>query len=393
MAVSDYTDSASLLSDGSGSFTAPPYYNGAWSTGSIQYTHSSGQIQRSSAGWGSFAWGTQYGPDTVAVYDVTQWGECDFVMRGKDMGGSNWDAYDAYYSGSGSWELYRVINATASSALDTASLTPSASDWIGMVAIGSGSSVDIATAQYTAGAWGADFMSATDSTSLRLVNSGYLGAWANGTTMKLDNLYGGDAVASGGGSTVSMSAAVNAVSALAASKMISTRGVSAAVAAATAFQASGMIADKHLAAAAAAASGFQASGMVSEKQLQAAVAAMSSVTASTLSIGGQVSLGAVVNATSGMAASGMIATKGLVAAVAATSGFEAARIASSYKLSAEVAAVSSLIADTLKGIATGELTLTPITDGVLVLTATSDPGGLTLVPYSDPGGLTLTPVT
>lgn len=199
MAVADYVASASLLSDGSGSFTAPPYYNGAWSTGTIQYTHSSGQIQRSSSNWGSFAWGTQYGPDTIAIYEISAWGECDFVIRGKDLGGSNWDAYDVYYNGSGGWELFRVINATSSAALDTASFTPSAGDRIGFVAIGSGASVELAVARYTAGAWGADFMTYTDTNAARLVNSGYLGAWANGTTMKIDNLWGGDAELSDGG--------------------------------------------------------------------------------------------------------------------------------------------------------------------------------------------------
>lgn len=200
MAVADYVASATLLSDGSGSFTAPPYYNGAWSTGSIQYTHSSGQIQRSSTGWGSFAWGTQYGPDVIAIYEISAWGECDFVIRGKDLGGSNWDAYDLYYSGSGSFELYRVINAAGGSVLASASLTPSAGDKIGFIAIGSGATVEVAAARYTGGAWGADFLTYSDTNAARLVNSGYIGAWANGTTMKIDSFSGGDASLSGGGS-------------------------------------------------------------------------------------------------------------------------------------------------------------------------------------------------
>lgn len=393
--AADYTDSASLLSDGSGSFTAPPYYNGAFSTSSIQFTHSSGNIQRSTSGWGSFAWGTTYGASgVVALYRIAQYGEGDLIVRGSDLGSSNWDGYDWYTDGGGGWEFYRAINAGGFTALDTATgVTPSASNWIGCVAIPNGSTIECASAIDTGSGFGANFIDYTDSTSIRLTGAGYIGAWANGTTLKFDELWGGDAVAASSGSTVAMSAAVNAVSALAASQMVSTRGVSAAVAAASAFQAAGMVADKHLAAAAAAVSGFQASGMVSQKQLQAAIAAMTSVTASTLSIGGQVSLEAVINATTGLAASGMVASKGLVAAVAATSGFEAARIASSYKLSAEVSAVSSLLATTLLGIATGELTLTPITDGVLVLVPASDPGGLSLTPTSDPGGLTLIPIT
>lgn len=208
--VATYAGSESLLSDGSGSFSAPPYYNGAWSTGSIQYTHSAGQIIRNGAGWGSFAWGTQFGPDVIAVYEISAWGECDFVIRGKDLGGSNWDAYDLYYSGSGTFELYRVVNAVASSVLDSASVTPSAGDKIGFVAIGSGASVEIAAAIYSGGAWGPDIIRYTDTNAARLVNSGYIGAWANGTTMQIDSLSGGDAVSGGGPITVNVGIASEA---------------------------------------------------------------------------------------------------------------------------------------------------------------------------------------
>lgn len=390
MAVADYTDSASTLSDGSGSFTtgAGGYYNGAFSTASVQFTHSSGNIQRSGAGWGSCAWNTQFGPDAIVGVRIAALGEFELELRGKDMASSNWDAYGLYYDNASGWEMYRTINST-NSTLTTATQSLAVSDTFAFVAIGSGASVSLAGAIN----WGSDFISTTDSTSLRLTNSGYVGIWANGTTPKFDVFYGGDAVASGGGSTVSMSAAVAAVSAFTASQMVSTRGVSATVAAVSQMAATGMVSSKQLAAAIAAVSSFSGTTMVSQKQLQAAISAVSAMSATTLEIGGQVSLEAVVAATSAMAASGMVSAKALAAGVAATSAFMASGMASTYRLSADVQAVSSVIASTLAGIATGELTLTPISGGTLVLTAASDPGGLVLTPYSDPGGLTLTPVS
>lgn len=200
MAVSGYSDSLDLLSDGSGSFTAPPYYNGAFSTGSIQFLHSSGNIQRTGTGWGSFAWGTQFGPDSILGVLVAQAGEMELEIRGKDMGGANWDAYSLYYDNSGGWELYRTVNGSPSAALATASsVTPAVGDMIAFMALGSGATVSIAAAIKSGGSWGADFLTYDDTNAARLVNSGYIGAWANGTTFKINELYGGDASPNSGG--------------------------------------------------------------------------------------------------------------------------------------------------------------------------------------------------
>ncbi len=200
MAVSDYSDSLDLLSDGSGSFSAPPYYNGAFSTGSIQFTHSSGQIQRASSGWGSFAWGTQFGPDSILGALIGQVGEMELEIRGKDMGsGSTWDAYSLYFNGTTGWELYRTINGSPSAALATATQSLSAGDLLAFLALGSGATVSLAAAIKSGGSWGADFLTYSDTNAARLVNSGYIGAWANGTTFKIDELYGGDAAPNSGG--------------------------------------------------------------------------------------------------------------------------------------------------------------------------------------------------
>lgn len=190
MAVADYVASASLLSDGSGSFTEPPYGN-AFSTTTDQFTHSAGMIQRTGAGWGSFSWGTTFTADQIAGFKLGAAGECELEIRGKDVGGATWDAYSLYWDGSTAWEIYRTINGTASAALASATQAWSAGETLWIVTIGSGASVEIAAAIDG----GADFITYTDTNAARLVGSGVIGAWANGTTFKIDELWGGDAEA------------------------------------------------------------------------------------------------------------------------------------------------------------------------------------------------------
>lgn len=369
MAVADYTASASTLSDGTGSFAEPPYGD-AFTTTATQFTHSGGMIQRSGAGWGSFTWGTSVGPDTIAGFHVGATGESEFEVRGKDIASANWDAYSLYWDGSTSWELYRTINGSTTS-LATGSHSVAVGDTIWFMAIGSGSSVELAAAIARSGTVYADFISTTDSTSLRLTNSGFIGAWANGTTFKIDTLYGATAVATSSGSTIGMSATVNAATSMAATGMVSTRGLSGAVNASTSMAASGMVASKGLGATVNASTSMAASGMVASKQLTGSVAAETSMSAS-------------------MGVAGTVALDGSVAA--ATTMIASMRVA--LALTGAVAAESVFTASTLSGIATTGLVLTPVTDpGGLTLTPYSDPGGLVLTPYSDPGGLTLTPVT
>lgn len=193
MAVADYVASATLLSDGSGSFTEPPYGN-AFSTTTDQFTHSAGLIQRTGAGWGSFTWDALFGPDTIAGFKVGAVGEMELEVRGADIAGANWDAYSIYFDGSTGWEIYRTINGTASAALDTATQSLSVGDTIWAVALGAGATVDVAVAIETSGVVGADFLSYSDTDASRLVAAGYIGAWANGTSFGIDELYGGDAV-------------------------------------------------------------------------------------------------------------------------------------------------------------------------------------------------------
>lgn len=193
MAVSDYVASASLLSDGSGSFTAPPYHTVQFSTATVQFTHNGGEIERSGAGWGSCAWGTQFGPNAIVGVKIGTLGEFELELRGKDMGGSGWDAYGLYYDNAGGWEMYRTIDATATT-LDTGSVTLAAGDVLWWLALGSGATVDLAAAVESGGSVGADFATYADTNAARLVNSGYIGIWANGTTFGADELYGGDAV-------------------------------------------------------------------------------------------------------------------------------------------------------------------------------------------------------
>ena len=199
MPVSSNAASASLLSDGSGSFATPPYYNGSFSGASVQFLHNSGNIERTGSGWGSFAWDTTFGPDCILIVKVGAIGEMELEIRGQQIGNSGtWDAYSLYYDNAGGWQLYRTINGTPSSALATASsVTPGVGDLIGFEAIGSGSSVVLAAARYTGGAWGSDFLTYTDTDGSRITSAGYVGAWANGTAFKIDELSAGDVSASG----------------------------------------------------------------------------------------------------------------------------------------------------------------------------------------------------
>lgn len=200
MAVSDYVASASLFSDGSGSFTTGVggYYNGAFSTSSVQFTHTGGLINRSGSGWGSCAWNTQYGPDSIVIVTIGATGEFELELRGKDMASSNWDAYGLYVDNAGGFEVYRTINASATT-LTTGSVTLGVGDKIAFMALGSGATVTLSAAKYTAGAWGADLFSYGDTNAARLVNSGYIGIWANGTSFGADDFSGGTAALSGGG--------------------------------------------------------------------------------------------------------------------------------------------------------------------------------------------------
>lgn len=198
MAVADYVASASLLSDGSGSFTEPPYGD-AFSTTTNQFTHSAGMIQRTGAGWGSFSWGTTFTADQIAGFKLGAAGECELEIRGKDVGGANWDAYSLYWNGTTGWEIYRTINGTPSAALATATQAWSVGETLWIITIGSGASVEIAAAIENGGGVGADFITYTDTDAARITTSGVPGAWANGTSFKIDEFYGGDAEAAGGG--------------------------------------------------------------------------------------------------------------------------------------------------------------------------------------------------
>ncbi len=192
MPVSTNWASATLLSDGSGTFASPPYYNGSFSGATIQYEHNAGVIRRTGAGWGSCAWDAEFGPDSIMGVKVGAIGEMELEIRGVGLGSSStWDAYSAYYAGAGNWTLYRTVNGSTTSLTTASGVTPGAGDLIGFEAVGSGSSVAIALARYTGGAWGADFITYSDTNAARLVAAGRIGSWANGQTFTIDELYGG----------------------------------------------------------------------------------------------------------------------------------------------------------------------------------------------------------
>lgn len=197
MAVSSYVASASLLSDGSGSFSSPPYYNGGFSTGSIQFTHNGGEIERSGTGWGSMAWDAIFGPDSIIGVKIGSLGEFELEIRGTDLGGSNWDAYGLYIDGAGGFELYRTVNATATT-LATGSVSVSPGDIVWFVGIDGTGSVELAAAVETGGVVGGDFVTYSDTSGSRLTASGRVGVWANGTAFGADEFYGGTAVAASG---------------------------------------------------------------------------------------------------------------------------------------------------------------------------------------------------
>ena len=199
MAVADYVASASLLSDGSGTFAEPPYGD-AFSTTATQFTHSAGMILRSGSGWGSFSWGTSFTADQIGGFVFGQAGEMELEIRGKDVGGANWDAYSFYFDGTNAWEIYRTVNGSASAALATATQAATVGDTVWILALGTGATVTVAAAIDTGSGVGADFITYDDTNAARLVNAGVIGAWANGTSFKIDELWGGDAALAGGGS-------------------------------------------------------------------------------------------------------------------------------------------------------------------------------------------------
>lgn len=202
MAVSTNSAFATLLDDFNRSNTGPPP-SGSWGAGSFSSGTSglqvvSNAVKRGGAGWSSGYWGTQIGPDCICVVTVPTLGDFSIILRGQTPGSAAWDGYELLFtSASNRWDINRDIDGAATS-LANVTQAITAGDKVGFEVTGTGATVTLNAARYTAGAWGADFLSTTDVNAARIVASGYAGLWMNGTTPVLDDFSAGTITSSTG---------------------------------------------------------------------------------------------------------------------------------------------------------------------------------------------------
>lgn len=195
MAVSTNAASATLLDDFNRSNEGPPpsasWLSSSFSSGTSQLQVVSNALKRGGAGWGSCVWGATFGANTILVVTISTVGDFSLIIRGQSPGSAAWDGYELLYTSSTHrFDIDRIDNNATTSLANTTAVTLSNGDKVGFEIVGS----NLAAARYTAGAWGADFLTASDAT---YASSGYVGVWANGTTPVFDDFSAGTIPAAG----------------------------------------------------------------------------------------------------------------------------------------------------------------------------------------------------
>lgn len=159
----------------------------SFSSGTSQLQVVSNALKRGGAGWGSCAWGTQLGPDAILVVTISTVGDFSLILRGQAPGSGAWDGYECLYTSSTHrFDLDVITNNSAGASLaNSTAVTLGAGDKVGFAVIGD----TLSMAVYTAGAWGADLLTASAGGSIS--GAGYVGIWANGTTPVFDDFSAG----------------------------------------------------------------------------------------------------------------------------------------------------------------------------------------------------------
>lgn len=188
--ISDNAASAALRDDFNRANEGPPpsasWLSTSFSSGTSQLQVVSNALKRGGAGWGSCAWGTQFGPDAIMVVTVSTVGDFSLILRGQQLGSSSWDGYECLYtSATHRFDLDVITNgSTGASLANSTAVTLSAGNKVGFAVIGDTLSMAVHT-----GSWAADLLTASAGGSIS--GAGYVGIWANGTTPVLDDFSAG----------------------------------------------------------------------------------------------------------------------------------------------------------------------------------------------------------
>lgn len=194
--IADNAASATLRDDFNRTNEGPPpsasWLSTSFSSGTSQLQVVSNALKRGGAGWGSCAWGTQFGPDAIVVVTVSTVGDFSLILRGQSPGSASWDGYECIYtSATHRFDLDVITNnSTGASLANSTAVTLSAGNKVGFAVIGDTLSMAVHT-----GSWAADLLTAAAGGSIS--GAGYVGIWANGTTPVFDDFSAGTIAAAG----------------------------------------------------------------------------------------------------------------------------------------------------------------------------------------------------
>lgn len=141
-----------------------------------------------------------FGPDTEVNIDVNvPPSSGSYVVlwaRIQDPGSGAFDSYALVYINNGAnatWSLRRYDNSAMTELATLNTPLISAGDSLGFAVTGTGSAVTLTAYQQSAGVW-STIGSVNDNSASRITSSGYIGTEVGDSTMRLDNLRGGDVI-------------------------------------------------------------------------------------------------------------------------------------------------------------------------------------------------------